>query len=197
MYSRGGRTPNARHVVAEQRGLGSRQLMPVLAGCHRAFEQRVIDVGDVLHVVDIVTGVQPDPLHQVEGDVRGGVSEVGGVVRSDAAHVQPSRLLLGTWDVWSRSLCREAQVSRPSPGTDGTGGLRPGFHEAVSLSGSAQNGGQGIAGQSGDGCGWRPSIDQPATAFEQVCSTSSFASSSKQLGQLGLRRRWSQRRPRP
>ena len=82
MYSRGGKHAKRGHVVAEERGLGPGELAPVLPSRHSALEQGVVDVGDVLHVVDVVAGIHPDPLNQVEGDVGGGVTQVRRVVRA-------------------------------------------------------------------------------------------------------------------
>ena len=76
-----------RHVLAEQLRLALGERHPVLAGRLRALEQRVVDVGDVLHVADVEPGVATDPLDDVEHQVRRGVAEVGGVVRRDAADV--------------------------------------------------------------------------------------------------------------
>ncbi len=75
------------HVLAEQGGLAHAENDPVLTVALGAFEQRVVDVGDVLHVVDVVAGVAPDAVDQIEGQVGGGVAEVRGVVGGDAAHV--------------------------------------------------------------------------------------------------------------
>ena len=47
---RGSENAQCRHVVAEQLGLALGQLYPVDAGGGRTFEQRVVDVGDVLGV---------------------------------------------------------------------------------------------------------------------------------------------------
>ena len=56
------------------------EITPVDAVAGGPLEQRVVDVGDVLHVVHPVAAVQPHPVDQVEGQVGGGVAEVGGVV---------------------------------------------------------------------------------------------------------------------
>jgi len=53
-----------------------------------ALEQRVIDVGDVLDEGDLVPGVAPGAVEQVEADVRRRVAKVGGVVGRDAADVE-------------------------------------------------------------------------------------------------------------
>ena len=74
---------------AEQLDLLSGQISPVDPVPLGPFQQRVVDVGDVLHVVHLVAGVEPDALHQVEGQVGRGVAEVCRVVRGDAADVDP------------------------------------------------------------------------------------------------------------
>ena len=79
------------HVGAEEFDLGRGEFAPVDAGRGRAFEQRVVDVGDVLGVVHPVAGVEPDPLKRVEGQVGRRMAEVGRVVRGDAADVEPGR----------------------------------------------------------------------------------------------------------
>ena len=91
--------PQGRHVLAEQLGLPLGQLHPVDVHLRGPLEQRVVDVGDVLDVGDLVAGVDPRPVQEVEGDVRRGVAHVGGVVGRDPADVEPGRALariLGT-----------------------------------------------------------------------------------------------------
>jgi hypothetical protein len=51
-----------RHVLAEERGLAHAEDDPVLAVALGPLEQRVVDVGDVLHVVHGVPGVPPHRL---------------------------------------------------------------------------------------------------------------------------------------
>ncbi len=79
--------PQRLHVLPEQRRLPHRQDLPVLPVAFGPLQQRVVDVGDVLHVADLVAGVAPHPLHKVEGDHGGSVTEMGGVVRGDTADV--------------------------------------------------------------------------------------------------------------
>ena len=67
----------------------SRQSMPSRVG---PFQQWVVDVGDVLHVVHAATAVQPHPLHQIEGQVGGRMAEMCCVIRGDAADVDRGRL---------------------------------------------------------------------------------------------------------
>ncbi len=81
------------HVLAEQFGLAQRQVPPVLAVALGPLQQRVVDVGDVLHVVHGDARVAHGAAQQVEGDVGVRVPEVGGVVRGDPADVHPE---LGT-----------------------------------------------------------------------------------------------------
>ena len=86
----------------------SGQLRPVLTCGDGPLQQRVVDVGDVLDVVDVVAGVTPGPVHQVERDVGGGVAEVGGVVRGDAADVHPRRRPRAGGDHLLPTRCRTA-----------------------------------------------------------------------------------------
>ncbi len=81
--------PQRLHVLAEQRGLAHREHDPVFAVAFGALQQRIVDVGDVLHVVHLVTVVQPDPVDQVECQVGRGMAEMRRVVRGDAADVHP------------------------------------------------------------------------------------------------------------
>ena len=60
-----------------------------------ALEQRVVHVGDVLHVAHRVARVPPGAVQQVEGDVGRGMAEVRGVVRGDAADVEPRAVSAG------------------------------------------------------------------------------------------------------
>ena len=71
--------------------LTGRQLAPVKTVAVGPLEQRIVDVGDVLHVVHLVPEVQPQPLNQVERQVGGGMPEMGGVVGRDPAHVHGGR----------------------------------------------------------------------------------------------------------
>ena len=91
MYSRGA-VLECGHVLAEQVSLGSRQLSPVLPGGIRSFEQRIVNVGDVLHVVDVDAVVEPHALHQVERDIGGRMTEVCRVIGRDATDVQADLL---------------------------------------------------------------------------------------------------------
>ena len=77
-------------MSSRNRAISSRgQVLPVDAVAGGPLEQRVVDVGDVLDVVDVVPGVAQGPPQDVEGDVGGGVPHVGGVVGRDAADVHP------------------------------------------------------------------------------------------------------------
>jgi hypothetical protein len=79
--------PQRLHVFAEQRRLPHAEDHPVVVVAGGALQQRVVDVGDVLDVCDIVAEVAPVPVDQVEGQVGRRVAEVGGVVGRDAADV--------------------------------------------------------------------------------------------------------------
>ena len=139
---------------------------PVLAVARGPLQQRVVDVGDVLHVAHLEPGVAPHPLHQVEGEVRRRVAEVGRVVRRDAADVHPGGRPRARSGGTSPVAVSYSRSGRPRPGSRGTGGrahdsmaaslTEPGRSDATAGSISAtaaQNGGQGIAGQSSGGSG--------------------------------------------
>ena len=57
------------------------------AGGGGTFQQRVIDIGDVLDVIDLEPAIAPDTVEQIEGDVGVGVADVRRVVGRDAADV--------------------------------------------------------------------------------------------------------------
>ena len=79
--------PQGRHVLAEQGGLALGERRPVVAGGHGPLQQRIVDIGDVLHVVNLALRVEPHALNEVERVVGRRVPHVGGVVRRDAADV--------------------------------------------------------------------------------------------------------------
>ena len=116
-----------RHVLAEQRRLAHAEDDPVLVVAVGALEQRVVDVGDVLHVVDGVAGVPPHPVDQVEGQVGGRVPEVRGVVGRDAADVHPRRLVgAGGHDLAAGGVVDLEDGPGPGQGRQQRGG--PGEH---------------------------------------------------------------------
>jgi hypothetical protein len=94
--------PEGLHVLAEQLGLALRELGPVDVHLRGALEQRVVDVGDVLDEDDLVPGVAPGAVEQVERDVRRGMAHVGRVVGSDAADVEAGRAVRGGGDLAAR-----------------------------------------------------------------------------------------------
>ena len=75
------------HVGAEQVDLGGTELAPVHPIALSAFEQRVINIRDVLGVVDLIPVIQQLAIDQVKGQIRRGVAQVGGVIGRDAADV--------------------------------------------------------------------------------------------------------------
>ena len=111
------------HVGAEQLRLPLGQRGPVLAVGGGPLQQRIVDVGDVLHVVDPEPGGAPGTVEQVEGDVGGGVAHVGGVVRRDPADVHPSGTIgrrqldqgvrRAVEDLHRRAACSSGKGSRP------------------------------------------------------------------------------------
>src|SRR5690606_28499746 len=83
--------PEGLHVAAEEVDLIRGDPLPVGARRAGPFEQRVVDVGDVLDVADLASGVAPGTHQQVVGEVGVGVPEVRRVVRGDAADVEVGR----------------------------------------------------------------------------------------------------------
>lgn len=83
-----GQHPQGGHVLAEEGRLLLGEGGPVEAVLFGALEERIVDVGDVLDVVNLALGVEPHALHEVERVVGRRVSHVGGVVRRDAADVE-------------------------------------------------------------------------------------------------------------
>ena len=75
------------HVVVEPGRLGRREVEVVDAELAGLAQDVVVDVGDVAHALRVVAAVAQAALEDVVGEVRGGVAEVGGVVRRDAARV--------------------------------------------------------------------------------------------------------------
>ena len=74
--------PQRGHVVAVQRDLAGGEVAPVDAVAIGPLEQWIVDVGDVLHVVHVVSEVQPQPVDQIERQIGRGVAEMGGVIRA-------------------------------------------------------------------------------------------------------------------
>jgi hypothetical protein len=76
-----------RHVLAIEPRLLLCECGPVSAGSGGPFQQRVIDVGDVLDVIDLQPTVAPDAVEQIEGNVGVRVADVRRVVGRDAADI--------------------------------------------------------------------------------------------------------------
>ena len=94
--------PQFSHVIGESRELSARQVLPMLPRGRSSLKQRIIYIGDVLHIFDTVPGVQPHALDQVEGGVRRCMTHVGGVVRRNPTYVH--RGLFG-WRGAADCLC--------------------------------------------------------------------------------------------
>jgi hypothetical protein len=127
----GRQNPQRGHVLAEQRGLAHREHLPVVLVARGPLEQRIVDVRHVLHVAHVVSGVQPGALHEVEGEVGGGVAEVGRVVRGDSAGVDPGRTVGGgSGRGGDQRVGRGVVQPRrdPETGQFRQVGGRPGFH---------------------------------------------------------------------
>jgi hypothetical protein len=130
----GRQDPERLHVGAEQLHLLGGEVAPVDARGRGALEQRVVDVGDVLHVRDVVAAVEPDALERVEREVGGRVAEVGRVVRRDAAdveaHAAVARALGGADGSGARvEQGRDGRLPRDG----GDGGAGPGAHDQAAI----------------------------------------------------------------
>ena len=135
----GGRQDAQRlHVGAVALDLAAGQLAPVLAVAGGPFQQRVVDVGDVLDVDHGVPGgrryvrglghrVQPGPDQQVPGGVGGGVPDVRRVVGGDAAGVQRGhRAGRGQYQVTRGRVVHPGR--RAAPRKHGNIDTAPGIH---------------------------------------------------------------------
>ena len=79
--------PEGLHVGVEAGHLLGRQVEVVHAELAGLAQDVVVDVGDVADALGLVAQVPQPALQHVVGQVGGGVAEVGGVVRRDAAGV--------------------------------------------------------------------------------------------------------------
>src|SRR5680860_623585 len=75
------------HVPVEPVDLGLRELQEGHTELTGLGQDRVVDVGDVAHHPHLVTELFEPARQQVVGEIRGGMAEVGRVVRRDAADV--------------------------------------------------------------------------------------------------------------
>ena len=109
-----GQHPQRLHVLAEQRGFPHAEDHPVVVVAGGALQQGIVDVGDVLDVVHVVPEVPPHPVDQVERQVGGGVTEVGGVVGGDPADVHGGGRGRGRSAGPARSRCRAGAAAARS-----------------------------------------------------------------------------------
>ena len=115
------------HVGAEQFRLILSQLTPINVRRGRAFQQRVVHIGHVLHVGDGNASVQPGAVQQVKSHIGGGVTHMRRVVRGDTANVQARRLvLLNLNNLTGRSIKNTRQ--RGLTGQSHRGGGIPSSH---------------------------------------------------------------------
>ena len=82
-----GQEAEGRHVGVEAGHLLGRQVEVVDAELAGLAQDVVVDVGDVAHAAGLVAQVAQAALEDVEGQVDGGVAQVGGVVGGDPAGV--------------------------------------------------------------------------------------------------------------
>ena len=91
-----GRQPvEAGHLGQEGRDPAVAEGEVVLAGLARLAQHVVVDIGQVLHVDDVVAEVLQVPMQDVEADVGERVAKVAGVVRRDAADVEADAVASG------------------------------------------------------------------------------------------------------
>ncbi len=116
------------HVATEQVDLRGGELAPVHAVTGGSLEQRVVDVGRVLRVLDQEPGVPPCPAEGVERQVGRGMAEVRRVVRRDAADVERGAVLAArrVHRVPGRRVVHDG--TRALPGDVGDGRGLPGPH---------------------------------------------------------------------
>ena len=84
----GGNDVERSHVGAKQLGLVFGEFDPVDPGLVCPFEQRVVDIGDVLCVYDRQSTVTPLALQQIEAEIGGRMPEMGRVVGGDSTDIQ-------------------------------------------------------------------------------------------------------------
>ena len=75
------------HIGAEKLNLRRTELAPVHPIAFGALKQWIIDIGDVLYVVDLLSGVQKGAVDKVKRQVCRGMAQVGGVIGRNATHV--------------------------------------------------------------------------------------------------------------
>ena len=131
----------ALHVAAKEVGLLRGKHAPVDTVTRRSLEKWVVDIRRVLHIAHVEAGVQPEPDEGVEGEVSCGVTEVGGVVRRYAAHVNAGDSAAGTAAASTAASCggRACLDQLPRRGIENSGddafarqtrhcGSSPGLH---------------------------------------------------------------------
>ena len=117
------------HIATEAVGLAERELPPVVAVSFRAVKQRVVHVGDILCVDDLMPGVAPGTDQEVPGGEGRGVPHVRRVVGGDPAGIERRPVPAGRNGelpcrrVVQPYLCPAARQSRDLSAT-------PCFHEA-------------------------------------------------------------------
>ena len=84
----GGKPVEGRHLGQEGGHVAVAERQVVLAELAGTAQHVVVDIGQVLHVDDVMAQVLQVPMQDVEADIGEGMAEVAGVVRGDAAYVQ-------------------------------------------------------------------------------------------------------------
>ena len=77
----------SRHVFAKYFSLALGYRSPIFTKSNGSFKKRVVDVGDVLHVLDIMTAIAPTALQHIKGDVSRRMPNMCRVIRGDPADV--------------------------------------------------------------------------------------------------------------
>ncbi len=103
------------HVAFEAGLLARGQIEVVHTELAGLGEQRVVDVGHVAHALHRVAHVDQPSLQHVVGDERGRVTEMGGVVRRDAARVHRHLIVGFEWYDGARAPCRRDAWSAQRP----------------------------------------------------------------------------------
>src|SRR2546429_9786048 len=90
------------------------QSLPIDADLVGPLEKGIVYVRHVLHVVHPQPGVAPNPLDEIEREVRRGVAEMCGVIRRDAAHIHAGGAS------WRRETQRTGRGVEPAEGAPGS-----------------------------------------------------------------------------
>ena len=102
---------------AISRAASSRQSSCVPAG---PLQQRVIDIGDVLHILHLLASIAPGPDQQVPRQISSRVTDMRRVVRGDPAGIQGRLCRLAPPTASERWRYPRSSSAEPVPGSSGT-----------------------------------------------------------------------------